>query len=347
MQLGTRQRYAIIAGLAVVIAAGLMFVNAQAPTSPTGQSGGGEDLEPLRIGHVPGLLTSPHYTAIEEGFYREEGFDASMVELPGPEINKALVNGRIEVGSGATTPANYQIASDVPVRFVAARAQYTPDQAGASLAVRSDLNITSVEELEGKTICSSTSGSMGELWIQVWADRVGLEHGEDYEFTYLGDETSYMSAFSSDSVDACFTDSSTPMDLLRMEGLAYEFDSFSRSGIISAFAAVRQDWVEEEPEKVRRFLRAYAKAAKYARNHPQERLQNVAKHSPYTVDQLEDMTKPGVPQDLRINQTKIEIGQDLMVRYGQLDEHHNVSPYVVNRFVADVQQDIEGIDPAG
>lgn len=330
------------AALVLVAVAGLFALNG---STPTGEASAGTDR--LRIGHVPGLLTSPHYTAVEEDFYEEEGFDAEMVQLPGPEINKALTNGRIDVGSGATTPANYQIASEVPIRFVAARAGYGPDQPGASLAVRSDLNVTSVDDLRGKTICSSTSGSMGDLWIRIWADRVGLEHGEDYEFTYLGDETSYQGAFSSGSVDACFTDSSTPMDLLRMEGLAYEFDSFSRSGIIAAFAAVREDWTTEEQDKLRRFLRAYVKAAKYARDNPQERLENVAAHSPYTMDQLERMTHPRVPRDLRVNATKIRIGQDYMVRYGQLDQHYDVEPYVVNRFVADIQEDIAGMGPAG
>ncbi len=338
-----RRTLGIVGAVALVIlAGGLVVMNGQ---TPTGQAA--TDADRLRIGHVPGLLTSPHYTAIEEGFYEEEGFDAEMVQLPGPEINKALVNGRIDVGSGATTPANYQIASEVPIRFVAARAGYGPDQPGASLAVRSDLNITSVDDLRGKTICSSTSGSMGDLWIRIWADRVGLEHGEDYEFTYLGDETSYQGAFLSDSVDACFTDSSTPMDLLRMEGMAYEFDSFSRSGIIAAFAAVREEWTTTEQDKLERFLRAYVKAAKYARDNPQERLENVAAHSPYTMDQLEQMTHPRVPRDLRVNTTKIRIGQDYMVQYGQLDQHHDIEPYVENRFVADIQDDIAGMGPAG
>lgn len=332
------------AGMVVAVAAVVVLAGC---TGSGGSDASGDGREPLRIGHVPGLLTSPHYTAIEEGFYREAGFDAEMVQLPGPEINKALVNGRIEVGSGATTPANYQIAAEVPIRFVAARAGYTADQSGASLAVRSDLNVTSIDDLKGRTICSSTAGSMGELWIQIWADRVGLEHGEDYEFTYLGDETSYMSAFASDSVDACFTDSSTPMDLLRMEGLAYEFDSFDQSNIIAAFAAVREEWTTEEQDKLRRFLTAYAKAARYARNNPQERLENVAAHSPYTVSQLENMTIPQVPRDLRVNATKIKIGQDYMVQYGQIDQHHPVDPYVVNRFIAQVQRDLQGIGPDG
>lgn len=330
----SRTTYIAAAALIVIAGGGFMLANQETDT-------GEEELDPLRIGHVPTPGTSPHYTAIEEGFYEAEGFDAEMVQLPGPEINKALLNGELEVGSGATTPANYQINAELPLRFVAARGFDFSGKHGASLVMRTDLNITDIpEDIRGKTLCASTAGGMGELWIQVWADRVGLEHGEDYAFTYLGDETSFVSAFSSGSVDGCFTDTATNGDILVVNGLGERVADFSRGDIISAFVAVREEWVTGDQDKLRRFLRAYARAAEYARNNPQERLENVAKYSPYTVEELEQFTMPVIPEDLRVNATKIRIGRDLMYEYGQIDQKNPVEPYVYNDAIAAVQQEL-------
>lgn len=325
----------VAAAVALIAVGGLGFI------LTNGQDTGGEELDTLRIGHVPTPGTSPHYTAIEEGFYEAEGFDAEMVQLPGPEIGKALLNGELEIGSSATTPANYQINAELPVRLVAARGFDFSGQQGASLVMRKGLNVTDLpEDIRGTTLCASTAGGMGELWIQVWADQVGLEHGEDYDFTYLGDETSFSSAFASGSVDGCFTDAATQGDVLVIRGLGRRVANFSRADIISAFVVVREEWATQEQDKLRRFLRAYARAAEYAREHPQERLENVAKYSPWTVEELEQFTIPRIPEDLRVNTTKIEIGRDLMYEYGQIDQKNPVDPYVNNTFIAQVQREL-------
>lgn len=334
----SRTTYLAVAAVLIVAAGiGLVMTNGNTPTGDAPS----EELEPLRIGHVPGLGTSPHYTAIEEGFYREAGFDAEMVQLPGPEIGKALLNGELEIGSSATTPANYQINAELPVRLVAARGFDFSGKQGASLVMRNGVEVNNIpEDIRGKTLCASTAGGMGELWIQVWADRVGLEHGEDYEFTYLGDETSFVSAFSSGSVDGCFTDTPSNGDVIVVNDLGRRVAEFERSDLISAFVAVRKEWVTEKPDKLRRFLRAYAKAAKYARNNPQERIENVAKYSPYTVEELQQFTIPRIPKDLRVNATKIRTGRDLMYEYGQIDKKNPVEPYINNTFIAQVQREL-------
>lgn len=331
----SRTTYIVVAAAVIVVGLGFILTNGSDTRT------GGEDLDQLRIGHVPGLGTTPHYTAIEEGFYEAEGFDAEMVQLPGPEIGKALLNGELEIGSSATTPANYQINAELPVRFVAARGFDFTGKRGASLVMRTDLNITNIpEDIRGKTLCASTAGGMGELWIQIWADRVGLEHGEDYEFTYLGDETSFVSAFASGSVDGCFTDTANNGDVVVINGLGERVADFSRGDLISAFVAVREEWVTGDQDKLRRFLRAYARAAEYARNNPQERLENVAKYSPYTVEELEQFTIPSIPEDLRVNATKIRMGRDLMYQYGQIDQKNPVEPYVYNDAIIAVQQEL-------
>jgi len=328
----------------LIVSAGLIggFYALQNQNPDNSSIDNSEELDQLRIGHVPGALTSPHYTAIEEGFYREEGFDAEMVKMPGPEIGKALLNGRLEIGSSATTPAAYQRANDLPLKLVSGRARYTEDgPGGAYLVATEESGIESSEDLEGETICLSTSGGMGELWLAMWADEQGFEQGEDYEVTFLGDETQYQTALSSGSVDACYLDLSHPdFTMLEQNVGVTKVHEMPRGDWVAAFVGVRDEWVNEEPEKLKRFLRAYKKAAEYARNNPEERIENVAKYSSYDEETLRETVLPSVPQDLSVDTQDLNQVQSLMAEHGMVKEEQEMGDLVHNDAILEVQEEL-------
>lgn len=329
----------IAATLVVVVFAGAGIFALQNSNNTESE----QELDTLRIGHVPGPITSPHYTAIEEGFYREEEFDAEMVQMPGPDIGKALLNGNLEVGSSATTPAAYQRANNLSLRLVSSRARYTDEgEGGAYLVATEDSGINSSEDLEGKTICLSTSGGMGELWLAMWAEEHNYTQGEDFEVTFLGDETQYQTALASGSVDACYLDVSHPTYTMLDENVGVKvIDEMPNGDWVAAFVAVRQDWVEEKPEKLRRFLRAYKKAAEYARENPQERIENVAKYTSYSEETLNNTVMPTVPEDLSIDVEDLNQVQDLMYENGMVEEDLEMDPMIHNEGIREVQQDME------
>ncbi len=311
-------------------------------STDTSSPSNSEELDKLRIGHVPSALTSPHYTAIEEGFYREAGFDAEMVKMPGPQIGKALLNGKLEVGSSATTPAAYQRANDLPLKLVAGRSQYTQNgSGGAYLVATEDSGINSSEDLKGKTICLSTSGGMGELWLSMWAEKHGFEEGKDFEVTFLGDETQYQTALSSGSVDACYLDVSHPdFTMLERNVGVKKIAEMPRGDWVAAFVGVREEWVKEKPEKLQRFLKAYAKAAEYARNNPEERIENIAKYTSYSEETLNETVLPSVPQNLSVNTKDLNQVQSLMAKHGMVEEEQDMEPMVHNQAIIQVQREL-------
>lgn len=329
---------AAVVAVAIVAGAGIFYT-----TQTSDQADSGEDLDTLRIGHVPSPLTTPHYTAIEEGFYREQGFDAEMVQMPGPQIGKALLNERIEVGSSATTPAAYQRANNLSLRLVAERASFTRNgSGGAYLVATEDSGVTSSEDLQGKTICLSTSGGMGELWIAMWADENNYTQGEDFQVTYLGDETQYQTALASGSVDACYLDVSAPTYTMLDENVGVRIiDRMPRGDWVAAFVSVRKNWIEEEPEKLRRFLTAYKNAAEYARENPDERIEHVAKYTSLSEETLREATLPSVSGDLAIDVRDLEQVQSLMAENGMVEQDMDMSPLVYNEAIMEVQSETQ------
>lgn len=326
-----------VAVVAVLIVAGYALSANNGGKTSTNPGDNGQQLEQLRIGQVPGALTSPHYTAMDQGFYRDHGFDAQLKTMPGPEIGKAVVQGDIEIGSGATTPAVYQRNANVPIKFVASRAGYPVNGKGAVLAVRNGVNISSPEDFKGKTICSSTSGSMGELFLHMWADKNNLKIGDDFKLTFLGDENSYKSAFASGSVDACYLDTPMALAMLEKRDLAHPYYWMDKGQYVTAFVSVSDRMVNNHPDKLKRFLEAYNEAATYARNHPEERIAAIANHTQYTEAQLHDMRLPPVPKNLSVNVTTLNEVRDLMYKYGLVDEKHEMGSMVDNSFINQVQ----------
>lgn len=329
------------AGAVVVIAlAGIAMFNPG--QTPSGDAAG-EQLEELTIGYVAAPLTSPHYTAVEEGFYRDAGFDVDFREMAGPQIPKAIASGDVDVGSSATTVAVYQTRAGFNLTAVAARAGGQRGQQVIAMMTRNGTDIDSIDDFQGKTLCTETAGSMDELFFYRWADEHGIDVEADVDYTYTS-EQSWRSAFASGSVDACML---SGVGILRVqnEGLATVHEWMDRADYRTAFVVVPDRMVEEEPDKLRRFLTAYAKAADYVRDNPEERIENVAKYTGLSEDLLRQTSLSPVPRDLRVNLTLIEQVQSDMQQYGLIDDTYDMSGFVDNTAISEVQQDVEGVGP--
>lgn len=295
-----------------------------------------ENLTQLKLGYVPAPLNSPHYTAKEEGFYRDNGLKVEFYEMSGPEIGKAVKNGRLDIGSSATTPAVYQARAGLPIRLVAARAGCTKDQGCNYLMVRDGVEIDSVEDFKGKTLCTETSGSMDELFLKIWADNNNISLEDDVKYTYTSEE-SWEAAFASGSVDACAV-SEPGKTYLENKNLAHVYQPLKKSHYRTAFVAMRADMLKERPEVAKRFLKAYAEAAEYARDNPEERKKHVSNYTGISMDVLDQATVSQVPENLTVDTALMNNVQDDMYEYGLIQDTYNLEKMVDNSIIREVQE---------
>lgn len=296
----------------------------------------GEDLKTLELGYVAAPLNSPHYTAKEKGFYRDHGLNVEFHQMSGPEIGKAVKNGELDIGSSATTPAVYQARAGLPIKLVAARAGCTREQGCNYLMVRDGVEINSTEDFKGKTLCTETSGSMDELFLKIWADNNNIDLEEDVEYTYTSEE-SWEAAFASGSVDACAV-SEPGKTYLENKDLAHVYKPLENSHYRTAFVAMRKDMLEERPEVARSFLEAYAEAAEYARNNPDERMQYVSEYTGISQDVLDQATVSQVPENLTVDTALLNEVQDDMHKYGLVEDTYNLEKMVDNSIIREVQE---------
>lgn len=309
--------------------------------SDTGPDDSQDNLTSIKIGHVPHPLESPIYTGAHQGIFREAGFDVEVVQLPGPEISKSLVTGEIDYGIAATGPITYQRQSGLDIKAIAMTAGFTDGGGpGGWLIVREGTNISSAEDLRGKTVATCCSGSLGEIWLHKWAEEHNMTVGEDFTYTTLGDEMSFPSAFESGEIDAAYRGVSHPTyTKLRQKDLVKEepIHKLERGDYVTSFLTTSNSKIQNNPEQVRRFVEAYKEAAEHARENPEDRIESIAAMTSYDEETLRETQLPRVPADLTVDVSIMRDVQGLMHRYDMIEEEKNMSEIVDNSFIEEVE----------
>lgn len=205
----------------------------------------------------PNALHTFIYTAIERGYYEEEGLDVH-IQFPAND-NDALAlvaAGRAQIGLYYEHDIIQAVANqNVGIKSIGAVVQ-APLNIILSLKNK---NILSPKDLEGKTIGYSGT-ALSESLVYTMMQAVGASI-DDVEMVNVGFEL--MSSMTTGNVDAtigCLVNHEVPE--LEHEGFEVNYFSVSDYGIPNYYEGVflaNNDMIENEPEVLEAFLRASAK----------------------------------------------------------------------------------------
>ncbi|MCB6994682.1 ABC transporter substrate-binding protein [bacterium 210820-DFI.6.37] len=209
------------------------------------------------------------YTALEKGYYEEEGIDLEI--LPG----------------GTDVTAEDQVENDVAqIGMCFYISLLTYQESGADfvnvfqtmqtspqwLVTKKDSGITSGKDLKGKKVGSWFGGRQYELYAL--AQKYGYDPEKDVEWVQQ-DYT--MDQFDSGELDAASAMSYNEYLLLLEEEYGYDEDDLNvidmnEEGVamLEDCLFVKKSWAEENKDLLVRFLRATIKGWKYAAENPEE-----------------------------------------------------------------------------
>ncbi len=153
-----------------------------APTTVTrAQTTGAGKTETVTVLHVPSTLFAPLYLAIEKGYLKERGIEASLDRVAaGQDAMAMAATGRVDVvvgGFGAATFNTVDRGADL--RIVASMGAQPARGYPSALMVRQDLldsgAIKGIADLKGRKIgISGGLGSAGSYWVAVKLREAGL-----------------------------------------------------------------------------------------------------------------------------------------------------------------------------
>ncbi len=224
---------------------------------------------------------SPFFVGLDKGFYREAGFDIHIAPATGSGfVVSALEGGKADYGMAESTSVVQAVAKGAKVKgfevfmdiTTSGLASFSPYPTPASLA--------------GKTIAASLTDS-ARVILPIIFHQKGLD--PDSVKWLAADPGVYLPLLLQGKVDL-FTasiDGDVPalMKVAAPQGKTVYFSSFADWGydVFGYFLVARADRIAQDPEEVKAFAAATAKAVKYSIEHPEETAQIMVRYNP-TLD---------------------------------------------------------------
>jgi ABC-type nitrate/sulfonate/bicarbonate transport system substrate-binding protein len=241
----------------------------------------------------------PSYVAMDQGFYKAEGLDAQFVVLQGKPLVTAALAGSIDVvpiPSGGAQAA----LSGAAITYIVGeslKSQWT---------IVTPKTFNKVEELKGKTIGYGRTGSADyDEGASVLLRFFHMEAGKDYKVISFQSEPDRIAALINGDIQGALLSvphaikaSNAGMKVLLRTG-----DYVPRAG--GTFWG-RKEYIEANPETVKKFIRAIARGVMYFRDNKAGSIPTLKRHleidhdeeAAQIWDQLHDAYGAELPKDL-------------------------------------------------
>ena len=214
------------------------------------------------------IFYAPQYVAIEEGYFKDEGLDMTLITGFGADKTMtAVISGEADIGfmgAEASIYAYQEGATDPVVNF----AQLT-QRAGNFLVAREEMPDFKWEDLKGRKVLGGRKGGMPEMVFEYILKQNGLDPQKDLSIDQSIDFGATAAAFTGDD-SADFTVEFEPSaTALEKQGAGYVVASL---GVDSGYVpytsySAKTSYMEKNPDIMQKFTNALQKGMTYVNNH--------------------------------------------------------------------------------
>ena len=286
------------------------------------------------------IFYAPQYVAIEEGYFKKEGLDLTLVTGFGADKTMtAVISGEADIGfmgAEASIYAYQEGATDPVMNF----AQLT-QRAGNFLVARKEMPDFTWDDLKGKKVLGGRKGGMPEMVFEYILKNNGLDPETDLTIDQSIDFGSTAAAFTGDT-SADFTVEFEPSaTLLEQEGTGYVVASLGTdSGYVpyTSYSA-KASFLEDHPKTIQKFTNALQKGMDYVSTHSAEEIATViAPQFPETdLATVTAIVTRYYQQDtwkdnLIFNEESFQLLQDILQDAGELSRRTEYTDLVTTSF---------------
>lgn len=249
----------------------------------------------------------PQYMAVQKGFFKAEGLDVEIIQM-NPRLGAtAVVNGDVAFATPFTSTFR-GVLQGFPMKLVFIHLKKGPYY----LMVRPD--IKNVEQLKGKRIGVATIKGTDQLVAEEMLQAKGFNPSQ-IQAVAIGDGPVRMQALVSGAVEAVCV--APPHDLM-LKKMGYNpLLGPPEIGLPSAGMLTSDRLIKENPQVVKRTLKALLRAHHYILENRQETIQTLIKWLPQPLDiaehsydsELKTLTRDGAMTDAEINSIIERIGE--------------------------------------
>lgn len=198
----------------------------------------------------------PTFAAYDKGFFREEGFDVELIQMPATLASTALMTGDLDY-NGAATGVISAAVQGRPMKVLI----FTVSR--PLMFLMSKKEIKAPRDLKGKKVAGSTPGASATLLAVQALRQLGLEPGRDVTILPMGGTASgRLAVLEAGAVDASLL--SVPENIFAREK---GFNELLFLGDVIEFAqagfGTTDKRIKESPDEVYRVVRAQLRSVVY------------------------------------------------------------------------------------
>ena len=292
------------------------------------------------------IFYAPQYVAIEEGYFKDEGLELTLVTGFGADKTMtAVISGEADIGfmgAEASVYAYQEGATDAVVNF----AQLT-QRAGNFLVAREEMPDFKWEDLKDKKVLGGRKGGMPEMVFEYILRKNGLDPQKDLTIDQSIDFGYTAVAFTGDT-SADFTVEFEPSaTALEKEGAGYVVASL---GVDSGYVpytsySAKTSYMEKNPEIIQKFTNALQKGMEYVQSHtPEEIAEVIAPQFAETdLDTVTAIVKRYYDQDtwksnLIFEKESFELLEDILEDSGELSERVSYENLITTKYAQEAAE---------
>ena len=268
----------------------------------------GETMQKVRIAYASRSSSAmPQYMALQKGFFKAEALDVEIIQM-NPRLGAtAVVNGDVSFATPFTSTFR-GILQGFPMKLVFIHLKKAPYY----LMVRPE--IKDLQQLKGKRIGVATIKGTDQLLAEEMLQAKGLSPNL-MQPVAIGDGPVRMQALVSGAVEAICV--APPHDLM-LKKMGYPaLAGPPEVGLPSAGMLTSDRLIKENPQVVRRTLKALLKAHLYILENRQETIQTLIKWLPQPLDiaehsydtELKTLSRDGTMTDAEVESIIIRVGE--------------------------------------
>ena len=292
------------------------------------------------------IFYAPQYVAIEEGYFKDEGLDLTLVTGFGADKTMtAVISGEADIGfmgAEASVYAYQEGATDAVVNF----AQLT-QRAGNFLVAREEMPDFKWEDLKDKKVLGGRKGGMPEMVFEYILRKNGLDPQKDLTIDQSIDFGYTAAAFTGDTSSDFTVEFEPSATALEKEGAGYVVASL---GVDSGYVpytsySAKTSYMEKNPEIIQKFTNALQKGMEYVQSHtPEEIAEVIAPQFAETdLDTVTAIVKRYYDQDtwksnLIFEKESFELLEDILEDSGELSERVSYEDLVTTKYAREAAE---------
>ncbi len=268
--------------LAIILLIGIVAGCQSEKTQPKAAEEVKEEIQKVTfiLDWLPNTNHTGIYTALEKGYFEEEGLEVEIVQPQEGDANALVGAGKGEFGVSFQEQVTMARTSKNPIPIKAVAAIIQHNTSGYASPV--DKEIRNPKDFEGKKYGSwGTDLERAFLKTLMEKDQADFEKLEIFDiasydfFTSVTNDVDFQWIFYGwDGIAADVRD--FPINFIKLQDVDPELDFYTPVIITN------EKTIETNPELVKKFLRAATKGYEFAIENPEEAVEYLLKHAPET-----------------------------------------------------------------